>query len=237
MKNQHPSTINKSKIINGLLVLLVGLVFFIKQFDVYIPNWLFTWQMLLILIGIIQLFKHNFQKMSGYVLIVIGCALQFHDFYPDYVQLRFFWPLLIMGVGVSMLLKGGFFQFNTKKTTETEKQVDQIQSFALFAGLKKRITSKTIKGGVITSIFGGNEIDFSQADFEDEITLDIQCVFGGVTFIVPSNWEIIYEVNSVFGGLDDQRIPIDLTSETTRKTLRLTGSCVFGGIEVSNHIK
>jgi predicted membrane protein len=237
MKNQGPSTINKSRIINGLLVLLVGIVFFIKQFDVYIPNWLFTWPMLLILIGIIQLFKHNFQKTSGYVLIIIGLALQLHDFYPNYIQLRFFWPILIMGVGISMLFKGGFFQFNTKKTTATEKQVDQIQSFALFAGLKKRITSKTIKGGVITSIFGGNEIDFSQADFEDDITLDIQCVFGGVTFIVPSNWEIIYEVNSVFGGLDDQRIPVELNPDEPKKVLHLVGSCVFGGIEVSNQFK
>lgn len=237
MKNQHPSTINKSKIINGLLVLLVGLFFFIKQFDVYIPNWLFTWQMLLILIGVFQLFKHNFQKTSGYVLIVIGSALQFHDFYPDYVQLRFFWPLLIMGVGVSMLLKGGFFQFNTKKIAVTENQVDQIQSFALFAGLKKRITSQSIKGGAITSIFGGNELDFSQADFEDEITLAIQCVFGGITCIVPPNWEIIYEVNSVFGGLVDQRIPVELNPDEPKKVLRLVGSCVFGGVEVSNQLK
>jgi len=237
MKNQGPSTINKSRIINGLLVLLVGIVFFIKQLDVYIPNWLFTWPMLLILIGIIQLFKHNFQKTSGYVLIVIGLALQLHDFYPNYIQLRFFWPILIMGVGISMLLKGGFFQVNRKKSNETEKQVETLQSFALFAGIKKRVTSTTIKGGAITSVFGGNELDFTQADFENELTLSIQCVFGGITLIVPKNWEINYEVNSVFGGLDDQRIPVELNPDEPKKVLHLVGSCVFGGIEVSNQLK
>ena len=112
---------------------------------------------------------------------------------------------------------------------------DMIDGVAFMAGIKKKIISKNFKGGDMTVIFGGVELDFSQADFTDKATLDVTQIFGGTKIIIPANWEIKSELVSVFGSIEDKRMiqPTTLGSEPN-KTLILKGTTFFGGIEIKS---
>ncbi len=81
---------------------------------------------------------------------------------------------------------------------------------------------------------GGAEINLMQADLQHNIVLEVNNVFGGTKLIVPSNWDVKNEVSAVFGGIEDKR-SINTSVPDQDKILILKGTCVFGGIEVSNY--
>ena len=78
---------------------------------------------------------------------------------------------------------------------------------------------------------GGTEINLMQADIPGSITIDTTNIFGGTKLIVPPTWDVQSDVVTIFGGVDDKRqILSDGTHPT--KVIRLSGLCIFGGIEI-----
>ncbi|MEN9999034.1 MAG: hypothetical protein RI922_2024 [Bacteroidota bacterium] len=231
-----------SKVVGGLIVIAAGVLILLNQMGFAFPPFLLSWKMILIAVGFVMLIKHNFQKTSAYVLIAIGTVFILNDFFPDIIETRFFWPILIIGVGISMIFKNSSSS-NKKAQTEDPQEEDlselnsedYIKSASLFSGITKKVVSKNFKGATISSVFGGNEINLSQADFTGEAIIDITCVFGGVTLIVPSQWKVKSDLTSVFGGIDDQRPIMVLESISEDKLLVLKGACVFGGIEIHSY--
>ena len=112
---------------------------------------------------------------------------------------------------------------------------DYIRSSTTFGAIKKNIVSKDFKGGEVKAVFGGAELNFTQADIRDKAVLEITAVFGGVKLVVPSNWEIQSELNTFCGGIEDNR-PMDNSLGTEgKKLLLLKGNATFGGIEINNY--
>ncbi|HSH64898.1 MAG TPA: LiaF domain-containing protein, partial [Bacteroidia bacterium] len=122
----------------------------------------------------------------------------------------------------------------TESFTDTSTD-DIIDGVTFMGGIKKKIISKNFKGGDITVIFGGVELNFAQADMTDKATLDVTQIFGGTKIIVPANWEIKSELVSVFGSIEDKRMmqPSAIGNENC-KTLILKGTTFFGGIEIKS---
>lgn len=119
--------------------------------------------------------------------------------------------------------------------SEASSDDDVIDGVAFMGGIKKKIISKNFKGGDMTVIFGGIELDLSQADMPEKATLDVTQIFGGTKIIVPANWEIKSELVSVFGSIEDKRMvsPTTLANEPN-KILILRGTTIFGGIEIKS---
>ena len=122
----------------------------------------------------------------------------------------------------------------TPLSEETYSQDDFIDSTNIFSGTKKVILSKNFKGGDIVNIFGGSEIDLSQADMTSPAVLEVTAIFGGATLIVPSNWAIKSEAVTIFGGIGDKR-KITTMPESPTKTLVLKGTMIFGGMEIKSY--
>jgi predicted membrane protein len=89
------------------------------------------------------------------------------------------------------------------------------------------------KGGTLQAIFGGIELDLRKAHLpEGETCLNIEAIFGGISLFVPDNWSIEVNIESVLGGADDNRRIIEAVDDTRK--LIITGSAVFGGVEIRN---
>lgn len=231
-----------SKLLMGLFVIAAGTLILLKQTGMPIPHWMISWEMMLIVLGIVLMIKHNFKKVSSYVVSLIGFIFLMKDFYPDIVETKFIWPVLIIVIGFSMIVKYAFPQKKKLILIEDNSDFkdvsseDYITANAFFSGITKKVVSKNFKGAHISSVFGGNEINLSQADFTGEVTIDVTCVFGGVTLIIPANWKIKSDLTSVFGGIDDQRPNVSSETMDDTKTIYLKGGCVFGGIEIHSYM-
>lgn len=110
---------------------------------------------------------------------------------------------------------------------------DIVTIEALFGSVQKRVLSKKFRGGKATAVFGGTEIDLSQADMIEEAFLNIDIAFGGIKLIVPPHWDVQVNVSQVFAGTEDKRFYPQTNIEPT-KVLIIKGSMVFGGLEIKS---
>ncbi|WP_147275632.1 LiaF transmembrane domain-containing protein [Adhaeribacter pallidiroseus] len=100
---QHTSS-PSGKIVAGLIIVAVGVIFLLRQMGYYFPQWLFSWPMILIVIGLINGAKHGFRHFAWFILIGLGVAFLLDQMYPIYHITRYAWPLFIIGAGLFMIL-------------------------------------------------------------------------------------------------------------------------------------
>jgi hypothetical protein len=111
---------------------------------------------------------------------------------------------------------------------------DYLDTVSIFGGVNKTVLSKNFKGGDIVNIFGGAEIDFTQADIDGRVYLDITQIFGGTKIIVPSNWQVVSDLAAVFASVDDKRIK-STASNVNGKILVLKGVSIFAGVDIRSY--
>ena len=206
----------KGHIWAGIFLLAIGGLALVRSFGVPVPNWLFSWQMLLIAIGLFIGFRKGFRDGGWFVPIIIGGAFLANDYILNGDLRRHIWPLILITVGALFIFRPRHRHgacWRQKKISDMQSQAnpsvandeeysqdDFIDSTSIFSGTKKVILSKNFKGGDIVNIFGGSEIDLTQADMTTPAVLEVTAIFGGATLIVPSNWAIKSEAVTIFGG-------------------------------------
>lgn len=231
-----------SRIVFGLIVILLGALLLADNMGVLphdVKEMILTWQMLLIAIGIINMANREF--FSGFVLVFIGAfflASQRVNWGFDFASL--FWPVLLIVFGLMILIKLGF---NRPRCSKTERcggissHDDVLEDSAIFGGIKKNIGSQQFKGGHILGIFGGLELDFTQAQLAPgSNVLEMIFVFGGCTLVFPPDWKVRNEVTTVLGGVEDKRRFVLNNTQTGEETvLILKGVAVLGGCEIKSY--
>ncbi|HEY4194936.1 MAG TPA: DUF5668 domain-containing protein [Mucilaginibacter sp.] len=111
---------------------------------------------------------------------------------------------------------------------------DYLDAVSVFGGVKKTILSKDFKGGDIVNIFGGAELDLTQADISGRVVLDITQIFGGTKIVVPSNWQVVSDIAAVFASVDDKRLR-STAGVGSEKILVLKGVSIFAGIDIRSY--
>ncbi len=99
------------------------------------------------------------------------------------------------------------------------------------------MTSQDFQGGDITAIFGGIELDLTEANIQtNEATLAITAIFGGVEVRVPPNWQVAFRGAPIFGGVEDKTRTSRVVdpANPNLKVLVITGAVIFGGLEIKN---
>jgi predicted membrane protein len=237
MRNENSAS---NKINKGLIFILIGVFLFIKTLDLGFPAWVFSWQMLLIIIGCIVWPVSQFKNWGGLVVLLVGAIF----FAKEYLMLtydvtRFIWPAIFTIVGLALIFG------KRQESTFKDRQVlppgvtteDYIDSSVIFSGENRVVVSKQFKGGKVVAIFGGADINMIQADFQDRIEFDATCIFGGLELIVPAHWDVRLDMHTIMGGVTDKR-PVELLGNATNseKIFVIKGTCIFGGIEIKNYI-
>lgn len=190
----------------GIVLILIGVAFIGKTLDFFphqIMRHVFTWEMILIVLGVIFISTRD-NKTTGWILLIIGLVF----WLPDFVHIpfgirRLFWPTILIIVGVVIIFRS---TATRREFSGTESSVDFMDDIAIFGGGDKVITSSNFKGGRVTAIFGGSKIDLTKAQLAPgKNMIDVFCLFGGTTLIVPEKWNVKVDVVSVLGGFSDKR--------------------------------
>ncbi len=232
-----PQPSNRKGLVTGLIIISIGVFWLLNRMGVYLPNWLFDWPMILIYIGTFIGISHRFKNPVAWILIAIGAFGLVYEFLDIPIEMRrYIWPLALIVIGLIVIIrpKGGPNRFRRDKNNVADNG-SRVNTVSVFNGSKRYVTSKNFIGGETVSIFGGTEINLLNADFDGTITLDNTVIFGGLKLIVPQNWEVNLNATAIFGGVEDKRLSaVEIVSDDD-KVLRVTGTVVFGGIDVVSY--
>jgi predicted membrane protein len=259
----------RGRVFLGLIIMAIGGIFFAKQTGIELPDWLLSWPMILIVVGLFIGVRHRFRDWAWLILILIGSAFLAGRFIEGFAFAHLMWPIIIIAVGLLIIIRPkntGWEEWRGKRRDEWKRMRDERRSITpeqstsqstasttsipsnasrsgenyfenvnVFGGSKKVVISKDFRGGEVVTIFGGSDINFTQADINGIATLDMVQIFGGAKLIIPSNWRVqTEELVCIFGGLDDKRHPQTLTPDDG-KVLILKGVCIFGGIDLRSY--
>jgi len=99
-----PPSNNKSSTTVGAVIVLFGVFLLMKNLDFgfLFPRWLFGWQMILIIIGLVIGVNSKFQKKSSLVLITIGAVFLLKD-WLDFSPGKIIVPALAIILGIYII--------------------------------------------------------------------------------------------------------------------------------------
>jgi predicted membrane protein len=235
-KREHHHLTNNRAII-GVILVLVGFFLVLKNtgfFPGFIDHIIFSWPMLLITIGVVITLGSSGGKTSGIIVMAVGAFFLIPHIFQETFDVNMFWPSIFIIIGV-------IFIFSKRKgwnavSTTPQSGDDYIDYVHVFSGGERQIVSDNFRGGKVTAVFGGSEIDLTKAKLAPGVSeLELACVFGGTTIIVPDDWNVKIEVVPVLGGFGDSRKLNPGRTIDTTKQLVIKGAVVFGGGEIKSY--
>jgi len=101
---------------------------------------------------------------------------------------------------------------------------------AIFSAAERKGRWRVRPHTSILTCFGGAELDVTDAIFEAEsVDINVACLFGGTTLVVPRGCEVRNTVGAVFGGVDSKKLAPPVAG---MPVITLRGFLMFGGVAV-----
>ncbi len=190
------------------------------------------WPVVLIVIGLSHLTSNDRRPNSGLLLILLGgLFLAINLGFFAWWAIGRLWPLALIALGVWLLVR---------RRSSDEPFVDSggsVTARVVFGGARRVVAASGWTGGTVSVVFGGLELDLRGATLAAEgAVVSVDVVFGGVTMIVPPEWDVRLEGSPVFGGVSDSRLrpPAPAGGDAVRPRLTVKATALFGGVEVKS---
>lgn len=214
-----------TRIFAGLGVILFGGLLLLESLNVNgFNNTLETWWPLFVIGAGILVFLNDTKSYLWAILLVGfgGLSLLNKLAVVTINPWQLFWPAVIIAVGLSIV----FRQFGGRPKV-AGGQNDDIS--AILGGASQVNTSADYKGGKITAILGGVEIDLRKSVIKKDATLDIFALMGGVELRVPENVVVKTKAAAILGGIENKSQAVDAKNAPV---LYITGEVIMAGIEI-----
>ncbi|GMU85605.1 MAG: hypothetical protein AMXMBFR48_08470 [Ignavibacteriales bacterium] len=229
------------KNIIGLLLIVLGATILLERAGIIsgdVSGMIFSIPALLMLVGAI-IYINSSNKLLGTVVFLIGALLMTGRIFPDLnIDFNLILPIIIISVGFYLITKNRKSSekaANFRNLMNRSDSKDIVDEVAIFGGGEKIVHSDNFRGGKITNIFGGSEIDLTDCRLpadSTEIELEIVAVFGGCELIVPRDWKIQVDAVQLFGGFSNKLRKRDEDIVLTPQTIFIRGVAIFGGVEI-----
>ena len=228
----------KSQMAIGVAVIVIGLLFLVDNLgwiDLDFRRHLLP--LALIFFGALKLMQTRTSsgKLIGGGLIAAGCLIFLRRLGILDINWQSLWPVLLIVFGVAVVFKSSqgrsvFKQPGDKSKADTEFDQMEVDITSFMGAFKRRIITADFRGGEITALMGGCDLDLRQSSINGEAVLNVFSLFGGVTIKVPVDWTVVLQGTPIMGGFEEKTAP----PATPGKVLYVRGYAIMGGLEVRN---
>jgi LiaF transmembrane domain len=140
------------------------------------------------------------------------------------------WPLALVFVGGILLWQAVDRPPAPEPAPPPSPYVSEL---ALVGGLKKVLRVPNLRGGYLTVVMGGMELDLRQSSILGEaVTLDVVAFWGGIDLKVPADWCVEGLVVPIMGGFEDKTKTLVASDKAPRLVVR--GFAVMGAVVIGN---
>lgn len=213
----------------GIIILGLGLLLLVDTlYPGFSIDFNLVWPIVLMAISIYQMFKNKVFNVVMVIFFYIGLFFfvkNLHIFTVDISNL--FFPILIILIGVLIIVDRGINR--RKKMPLKFDKKGRIEYHALFTEIDEKVAVKNFKGAVISSVFGGVDIDFRDVEIkEKEVYIEVNAIFGGSNLILPEGYHVVMNSFAVFGGNENKYE----NQSDSKKTIYVNCNSFFGGTEI-----
>ncbi|GAA0878945.1 DUF5668 domain-containing protein [Algoriphagus jejuensis] len=221
---------NDGNIAFGFIILGIGVILLLRKLGVFIPGWVLTWPMILIVIGVFAVIKHEFKSFFGFVMLFIGSYfLLRNEFDLDFGIGQFVWPLGLITLGVYLILHKrnenrvlDEIRNNWEhKFKEPKSKVDTFSSKVEDA----KIVDETGSSQSSASDEGSGYTRTTGTSFNDRLNID--AIFSGVNRRLMTKDFQGGKITAAFGGVD-----LDLSQADFSGVVTIQVDIIFGGVKL-----
>ncbi len=213
----------------GIVILGLGILLLIDTlYPAFNIDFGLVWPLVLMVISVYQMFKNKVFNVVMVVLFYIGLFFFVKNANIFSVDIRnLFFPILLILVGVMVIVDRAI---NRKKKLPVYYDSEgRVEYQAIFTEVKERVTSKNFKGAIISSFFGGVDLDFRDVEIKEKgVYIKVNAFFGGSNLLLPEGYHVVFHSFAVFGGNENKYE----NQEESKKTIYVTCNSFFGGTEI-----
>lgn len=198
-----------------------------------VTNFSGWWTVFLIVPGLAGMIGQRRITFGGILLVGLGVILLVRSRgWLTGIPKAAFWIILLALLGLWLIFgsshhRGGAV-YQSKIGMDPS---DYPEHLAIFSAFQAVSTSQQLRGGKLTAIFGGGQLDLRQAAIVDGAILEVTSIFGGVEIQLPERCRVRFNGVHILGGTDDSSIPRDYSREDL-PLLTIRDTCIFGGAEI-----
>ena len=208
----------------GLALIVLGALFLLPQIGVVgFPLWKW-WPLFPMAAGLVSISGGNWK--GGVTLIAVFFVFLLHNLGVLNFDIWSLWPVALIAMGAAIIL--GRWPTGARSATDAG---EDLNVSSIFSGSSQNAGGKGFRGGSVSATFGSADIDLRSADLvEGAATVHANALFGSINLRVPSDWAVDIHASAMFGSIETKR------PEPAEPKARLivTGSCMFGGIEITS---
>jgi hypothetical protein len=211
----------------GLVLIIVGLILALDSAGVLRTDGLGRWwPLLLVGVGVVKVRqpREDGQRAAGVAFLMLGSLFLF----TSILAVRSAWPLLMVGFGAFLLWQGV-----EGATAETIKVSDSpyVSEMALIGVVKRGHRPLDFRGGSVTAVIGGVELDLRKANLTSTAYLDVVAFWGGIEIKVPAGWTVDARVVALMGAFENK---IDSPSTPGAPRLVVRGHAIMGAVVIGH---
>ena len=94
------------RVLGGMVLLTVGVLLLAYKAGADLPDWMFTWPMIVIAAGVFIGAKHGFRDWGWLFPVAAGVIFLLHDSFEGY-SWHNLWPIMVIVAGLTMILNSG----------------------------------------------------------------------------------------------------------------------------------
>ncbi|KQZ43964.1 LiaI-LiaF-like domain-containing protein [Duganella sp. Root1480D1] len=252
MRNRsHRERNTASQMLIGAAVIVAGFLFLIDNLGwIDLDMRVHFWPIILMVFGASTLAqaprRGSGAAVAGVVMIGFGALSLLKGLGLIAISWKLIFPIGIIGLGLMMVFRAN------KRSKQTDSQSTVASSYAddtslfgvsegetservleltaILGGFQRKITTQDFRGGDLTSIMGGIDLDMRTASLNGTAVLNVFALMGGISIKVPTDWTVELEGTPVLGGFEEKT----MEPKDNSKRLVVRGTVVMGGLEIRN---
>jgi predicted membrane protein len=215
----------------GLLIIVAGVLLTLDNLRIIdAAYYLRFWPAGLIAVGMLKIWHAREGlggSLGGFLFMAVGTWLLLEQTALIRISFWDMWPALLV-------LFGGFLVWQGMSGPRRRASADTnalVTAVAVLGGVARGNNSAAFRGGDLTAVMGGCELDLRQAAIDGEAVIDVFALWGGIEIRVPEDWTVVSRVTPLLGGVDDKTRP---PQGAGRHRLVLRGFVIMAGVEVKH---
>lgn len=220
-----------SNVIWGIIFIMLGIfyagnVFNLWDFNLFFHGW---WTLFIIVPCLISIVENGLST-GNIVGLIIGILflLSSQEIIDSRIVTKLIFPSILILIGIKIIFRDSFNKRIGNDVNINNDGQGCLEYTSILSSQKEIYPNTLFNGASILAIFGGMELDLTNAIISQDIVINSTSICGGVEIRVPNNVNVKISSIPIFGGAANRAKPC---VNINAPTIYINATCILGGLD------